>query len=175
MIPIFYHVNKNNERIGKMKRILLVSIFALLAVSSLNYGQDSSMTGTSRSTKPSASMMAQEIVNMEDAVITTVKNKEIDQFRNYLSDDFVGVYDMGITSKTDEIQGIQKMELKNASRTDEKVIFPTDDVAIITYKSKEDGSSEGKDFSGNYNVSTTWVKRDGKWMVVQHTEVKEQK
>src|SRR5947209_4757277 len=35
-------------------------------------------------------------------------------------------------------------------------------------------SSTGQDVSGTYNAASVWVKRDGKWLGVFHTEVKAQ-
>ncbi|QNP48421.1 nuclear transport factor 2 family protein [Diaphorobacter aerolatus] len=50
--------------------------------------------------------------------------------------------------------------------TDETVLFPREDVACVTYKVKV------KTSTGEFDAfeSTTWVKTDGLWKCVLHTE-----
>ena len=55
-----------------------------------------------------------------------------------------------------------------------KVVFPSSDVAVITYKTTIQLTSEGKDMSGTYNSGSIWVKKGGKWLEVFHTEAKAQ-
>jgi hypothetical protein len=55
-----------------------------------------------------------------------------------------------------------------------KVVFPSADVAVVTYKTTMQQTSEGKDMSGTYNSGSIWVKKGGKWLEVFHTEVKAQ-
>jgi hypothetical protein len=46
----------------------------------------------------------------------------------------------------------------------------TDDVAVVAYKVKEQLDVEGKSVSFEASDSSTWVKRDGKWLCAVHTE-----
>jgi hypothetical protein len=55
-----------------------------------------------------------------------------------------------------------------------KVVFPSADVAVVTYKSTIQQTSEGKDTSGTFNSASIWVKKGGKWLEVFHTEAKAQ-
>lgn len=157
-----------------MKKLnLILSVFMSLFVMSIANGQDTSQSTGSmgRSTTPSASMR-QEIMDMEAQITDAVKNRQFDQFGSNLAEDFVGIYATGITNKDQEEQRVQNSNLKDIQKSDEKIIFPTDNVAILTYKAVRNATVNGQDMSGTYNVSSTFVKRNGQWRVVQHTMVK---
>jgi hypothetical protein len=46
----------------------------------------------------------------------------------------------------------------------------TPDVAIITYRASHDLSCSSSHKPGDINASSTWVKRDGQWLLQMHTE-----
>jgi len=50
------------------------------------------------------------------------------------------------------------------------VIFPKDDVAIIAYTVTEQLTIEGKPLTLKAADASTWVRRDGRWLCVLHTE-----
>ena len=60
------------------------------------------------------------------------------------------------------------------SFSDEEVFFPIDDVAILTYKVRQSFEVDGMPQEMTCYDSTTWVKRDGKWLAAAHTETPEQ-
>jgi hypothetical protein len=70
-----------------------------------------------------------------------------------MSNDYFGTYAEGIKNLDREVSA---------------------EVAVITYKTTFQLTSEGKDMSGTYNSVSTWVKTGGKWLEVFHTEVKAQ-
>lgn len=50
------------------------------------------------------------------------------------------------------------------------VIFPRDDVAIATYQVDQRMEMQGKPVQMNVYDTSTWVKVDGDWRCVMHTE-----
>ena len=50
------------------------------------------------------------------------------------------------------------------------VIFPRDDVAVATYHVDQKMEMQGKPLQMNMYDTSTWVKLDGKWRCVMHTE-----
>ena len=91
-----------------------------------------------------------------------------------MSKDYYGIYAEGIKNLDREIADMVKTDLRDYSLTDMKVVFPSADIAVITYKSTIQQTAEGKDMSGTYNSGSIWVKKGGKWLEVFHTEVKAQ-
>lgn len=57
---------------------------------------------------------------------------------------------------------------------DEKVIFPTSDVAIASYKVKQSYTQGGKSHEMVVYDTTTWVKKSNAWVAAAHTETPEQ-
>jgi hypothetical protein len=60
---------------------------------------------------------------------------------------------------------IQDVELKDA-----QVRMLNDDVAIVAYKAHEELTVEGKPVTLDVTDSSTWIKRDGRWVCALHTE-----
>jgi hypothetical protein len=54
--------------------------------------------------------------------------------------------------------------------SDIKVESVSNDVAVIAYKVKEDLTVDGKPVSFEAADASTWVRRDGSWVCVLHTE-----
>lgn len=54
--------------------------------------------------------------------------------------------------------------------SDMDVIFPRDDVAVATYQVDQRMEVQGKPLQMNVYDTSTWVKVDGNWRCVMHTE-----
>lgn len=54
--------------------------------------------------------------------------------------------------------------------SDLEVLFPSDEVAIATYRVDQKVESEGKPMQMQVVDSSTWVKLDGEWKCAAHTE-----
>lgn len=158
-----------------MKSALLFSLLFVLGVSSYIYGQDTTnMTGSAGRLNMPTAQMTQMILDNENSSWNALKDKDIEKFGNYFADDYIGIYDIGIVNKNEDIQSVKDLDLKNFSISDQKVVFPTNDVAVAAYKITASGTNKGKDFNDTTYVSNTWAKRDGKWLIISHTEVKPQ-
>ena len=60
--------------------------------------------------------------------------------------------------------------LRDYNVSDMQVRMLGDDVAIVAYKVTEDLTVEGKPVKLEAADSTTWVRRNGRWVVALHTE-----
>jgi len=58
--------------------------------------------------------------------------------------------------------------------SDERVIFPTPDVAIASYKADQSFIVDGKRHDMVVYDTTTWVRKDGRWLAAGHTETPRQ-
>ena len=54
--------------------------------------------------------------------------------------------------------------------SDMDVLFPSDDVAIATYRARQKMEMDGRVMDQNVVDSSTWVRADGSWKCVAHTE-----
>ena len=151
-----------------MKKQFVLVGMALIAVAPICFAQ----TSPSKSDKSASKEAA--ITDSEKAAWEAYKNKQADAFKKYLTTDYCGVYAEGIKNVDKEVADMEKSELRDYSLADMKVVFPSADVAVTTYKATLQGSSGGQDTSGTYNVASVWAKKGGKWHVIFHTDVKSQ-
>lgn len=54
--------------------------------------------------------------------------------------------------------------------SDMDVLFPTDDVAIVTYRAHQKMEMDGKPMEMDAVDSSTWVRANGGWKCAAHTE-----
>lgn len=63
-----------------------------------------------------------------------------------------------------------KHGLLDYSLSDMDVLFPSEDVAIATYKANQTMAMDGKEVTQDVVDSSTWVRLGGTWKCVAHTE-----
>lgn len=115
---------------------------------------------------------ARKFRERESAVWESVKNKELRSIRKVFSPNYVGVYDTGITTLTEELDGIPKMTLRSYTLSDFTVRRLDGLNVLVVYKAVLDGDMAGQSMSGTYNLSTLWHRVGNGWTVAAHTEVK---
>jgi hypothetical protein len=151
-----------------MKKQFILFCMMLVALAPVCFAQASPA-------KPAKSASNEKaITDLEKSAWESYKNKQADAFKKLMSKDYYGEYAEGIKNLDREVADMAKTDLREYSLADMKVVFPSSDVAVITYKTTMQLTFEGKDMSGTYNSASVWVKKDGKWLEVFHTEVKAQ-
>jgi hypothetical protein len=70
---------------------------------------------------------------------------------------------------------MKTMDLKSFSLSGIKVVFPDADTAVITCQVKMKFTMGGKESAGTFNSGSVWRMKDGKWHVIFHTNVLEEK
>ena len=151
-----------------MKKQFILFCMTLIAAAPICLGQASPSKADRSASKDTA------ITDSEKSAWEAYKNKQADAFKKYLAPDYCGIYADGIKNADKEVADMEKSELRDYSLADMKVVFPSADVAVTTYKATLQGSSGGQDTSGTYNVASVWAKKGGKWHVIFHTDVKSQ-
>jgi hypothetical protein len=156
-----------------MKRCLTLAALTLLGIVSICSGQsgpNSVAKTTSKATSQSSPEKA--VIDREKALWEIVKKKQVEEFRKYYVDNYMGVSSDGIRDINQEVEGVRIVELRSYSLADMKLVFPNKATAILTYKVTVQGSFQGQDFSGVYYCSSVWVDQRGTWLAVLHTEAK---
>jgi hypothetical protein len=165
----------NSERTQIMKKYFTLSGVALLAMTSLCYGQgDRNEASKTTGKAMSQSSSNKALIDREIELWEIVKNKQADAYRKYFADNFSAVSSDGVRDINQEVEGVRIVDLKNYSLTDVKVVFPNKGTAVLTYKVTVQGSFQGQDISGVYYASSVWVNQGGKWLAILHTEAKAQ-
>ena len=149
-----------------MKRLLILLCAALIVTDTMCLAQTSP--------EPSAAPVADAttITDLEGSAWYAYKNKQTRSLKKLLSKSYYGVYADGIKTLDMEVADMEKTDLQNYSFANIKVEFPSANVAIITYKTTQGATFDGKDISGTYYNESAWVKKGEKWLNIFHTEIK---
>jgi hypothetical protein len=110
----------------------------------------------------------------EKAAWQAFKDKKADDFKKLVDKDFRGVYAEGIVNLTQELDDMQKSDMKSFTISDFTAFSDEPDVIVTTYKCVVQGTSGGKDNSGTYNCGTVWKKEGNDWLAIFHTNAKQE-
>lgn len=116
------------------------------------------------------SQSGEEIIRRERYFYDQLKAKNLEALPAIFDPDFNGVFSGGILTKSDEVKGFQQAVLEDYRFSDIVVRFPSPEVAIIIYRAYIKGSYKGKDISGESYHTSTYVRKDGAWLMTLHTE-----
>lgn len=108
----------------------------------------------------------------ESAVWESVKNKEVGSIRKVFSRNYVGVYDTGIATLNQEIEGMSKLTLRSYRLSDFTIRRLDGLNVLVAYRTVLDGDMGAESVSGTYNAATVWHRIGNQWTVAAHTQVK---
>lgn len=116
----------------------------------------------------------QQIIDLETRFWQSMKDKDVEAAQAMVADESLVTGPHG-TMRADPAKFGRLMReapwtLDEFKMTDVDVIFPTDDVAVITYKVHETGEMEGKPMDMTAADSTVWARHGENWKVALHTE-----
>src|SRR5690349_15131352 len=117
----------------------------------------------------------QELLGLERQYWQAIKDKDVEAAMRLSDESCIVTGAQGVGSIDRKTLGAM---MKAASYTlndfelskDAKVRLLSDDVAIVAYKVSEDLTVEGKAVKLEAADSSTWVRRNGRWVCALHTE-----
>jgi hypothetical protein len=157
-----------------MNRQLSLLCVVLIATNRMCLAQTDSELSGEPSAAPSTPPVADAgtIADLEDSVWKAYKNKQLRSFEGLLYKTYYGVYADGIKTLDMEIADMDKTDIDSYSLADINVEFPNPSIAVITYKTSQRGTFDGKDVSGNYYNESVWVKKGNRWLNTFHAAIK---
>jgi hypothetical protein len=99
-----------------------------------------------------------------------VVKKNIRTLEDCFDRQFLDVSDVGIFTKSETIELIPNLNIRDYSLSNFKVILPNQRTAIITYEAIQHWTIEGKEAPSQVRASSVWVKRGGRWRITFHQE-----
>ena len=115
-----------------------------------------------------------QLLDCEKQSWTAIKDKNVQQAMHLTDDPCVVVGASGVARISQETFGKMMQgggwTLHEFTLSDVQVRLVCDDAAIIAYKVKELLTVEGKSITVEAADSSTWVRRDGRWVCSMHTE-----
>ncbi|MHC1769072.1 MAG: nuclear transport factor 2 family protein [Verrucomicrobiia bacterium] len=110
----------------------------------------------------------QEILKLENAWNDASVKADIQTLEMLLSDEFSDV-DPGarVNTKRENLENTKSGKLAFTSVVmDQAKVKVFGDTAVITARNTIKGTENGKDVSGQYRFTDTWIRRDGRWQCV---------
>ena len=145
-----------------MNAMRLLSLFALAIFS---------LTGSARAGSPAE----EEVLTLERGIAEAWLKADVDWIAQHEADEFVFTGSEGaVSSKADDIASLKSGASKFESFViDEMRAMAFGDSAVVVGQATMKGSYLGKDYSGSFRFTDTFVKRDGRWQLVasQNTRI----
>ena len=146
-----------------MKRLIL-SIVLVLFASCLVFGQ----AKPKQAVTPAGQNVAQEITALENAWSEAAQKYDVSWFERNLADSYIYTGADGVVSdKAAAIAYTKNKEEKYESFSYESIkVQAYGDTAVATGITVLKSTYKGKDASGKYSWTDTWVKLNGRWQCV---------
>ena len=117
---------------------------------------------------------SRDIEQLENAFWKSLVDRDADAATAMLAPQALMVSSHG-TLRFDPAQYAKMLEdpkhgLLEYTLSDMDVLFPSEDVAIATYKANQTMTMDGKELTQDMVDSSTWVRMGGTWKCVAHTE-----
>lgn len=111
-----------------------------------------------------------QILEMEKGFLDAYRKRDAAAFTENFAEDYIGIANDGMKTTAGEVEKMNTFDLDELHLEDEEISFPAENTAIVTYKMVSHGRFQGKEVTGKIYTSTVWIKRDGQWSAVLHTE-----
>jgi ketosteroid isomerase-like protein len=157
-----------NMRHQALPLIALVLSLGVWSCANNSKPQEPIATATAATAPAPAEDVEGTITQLEKDWVAAIQKKDTATLDRILAPDFVGTSPTAHTFMKDDAIGdikdsryvVDKMNL------DEVSVNVYGDTAVSFTSQEEKSKYEGKDTSGHYHFTDTWVKKDGKWQVV---------
>jgi hypothetical protein len=120
--------------------------------------------------------MNAELMQIESRYWNSMKDRDPAEAGELTDDECIIVGAQGVMSVSPQMvakmleDGSWRIDRYTMDESKAQVRMLTDDIAIIAYPVREDVRVDGKKVSLQAFDSTVWVRKDGKWVTVLHTE-----
>ena len=118
--------------------------------------------------------MEQEIVDLERKYWDALRDRDLETAKRLTEDPCIVTGPQGMSSINHEqfahMFDSDQWKLNDYQLEDVEARAVTDDVAVIAYKVTEQMTVEGKPVTLKAADASTWVRRNGRWLCVLHTE-----
>jgi hypothetical protein len=115
--------------------------------------------------------LEEQLITSEKRVIwEAVAKKQMDVLRSSLAAEYLDVSDVGVFTKSETLELIPDLNLRDYSLDKFKVIRIGKDSAIVTYEAIQNWTIKGQEAPSHVRATSVWVNRGGKWLVIFHQE-----
>ena len=146
-----------------MKRITIAVSVVVLVLAVAAWAQTSA-----QQTREIAEHTEQELIKLENWWNDAWIKRDITPFDRIMADDcFITTDEGNIVTKAQDIANVKSGDdVAISVVSDEWKVRVYGDAAVVTYRMALKGQFKGKDNSGLFRWTDTWIKKDGRWQCV---------
>ena len=100
----------------------------------------------------------------------TLQSHDLVAFQSLLLPDYIEV-EKTIQTRDQLMANLNTCTIVSFKLRNHQTRMLSPDAAVVAYSGSSEITCGESHLSSNYNATTTWVRRDGKWMVQIHTEI----
>jgi Domain of unknown function (DUF4440) len=117
-----------------------------------------------------------KVMSLEKEVWRAAKEKDARAFAKLVPADALMIFQSGKMTQPDYLATMKDRVLEENSIEDLQGYMPNPSTVILTYKTIREGSYKGTPFPGSRVIeSTTWIKRQNRWVAILNQETPLQK
>jgi FKBP-type peptidyl-prolyl cis-trans isomerase FkpA len=159
-----------------MKRASMIILLVLVAASVAVPQTKGKRTGRNRQNKPSAANIEQALRDLERQWNEAFKNRDKDALDRILDDQFIFTDDDGqISNKTQYIDSVMQAIKVESYKLDDLTVRVYGDACVVAGRWTGKFTVDGKNASGEFRYTDTFVRRMGGWRVVASQDTRIQK
>lgn len=109
-----------------------------------------------------------ELTKLEDGWAAALLKADVAYIDQVLAENYTDTDDMGsVSTKAQDLANLKSGDIKfTALATENYQVNVYGDTAIVTARNTQKAQWKGRDISGQFQWTDTWVKRDGRWLCV---------
>lgn len=100
----------------------------------------------------------------------SLQSHDLATFQALLLPDFIDV-EKAIQTRDQILANLNTCTLSSFHFQNHQVRWLSPDAAVVAYSATSETTCGEAHLKGSYNATTTWVRRDGQWLVQVHTEI----
>jgi ketosteroid isomerase-like protein len=107
-----------------------------------------------------------DLIKLQRELVQALPKRDASAFDRIEADDFVFTDPEGtLRTKSQDIEALKSSSIQSAEADDMKVRL-YGDAAVVTGRLTCKGTYGGKDITGQYRFTDTWINQEGKWRCV---------
>lgn len=159
-----------------MKRASLIILLVLVGASVAIPQTKGKRAGRNRQTKPLAANIEHALKDLELQWNEAFKNRDIDALGRILDDQFIFTGDDGrVSNKTQYIDSVMREIRVESYKLDDLSVRAYGNTGVVAGRWTGKFSVDGKNASGDFRFTDTFVRRPGGWRVVASQDTRIQK
>ncbi len=115
--------------------------------------------------------IVKKVIKLEKLVWKVAQERDANAFRELVPADAIMIFQSGITRQPDYLKTMKERTIAHYEFGPIRGFMPTDSTVILVYQAVRIGHEGSRNFpQGTVVESTTWVKREGRWVAVLNQE-----